>query len=196
MKIDSFSQTTNSRLSRGLLGEEPPFVYTLRRGDFDGNRIRKLIYKAFVEPIANAFYARHIYRRQFLEKIARQQNRIVLGAANRSEVMVGWFVKNGIDDMFYSPVSNLYKTQIYQLARFLSLPEAIINQSASPDMLRGVTDESAIGVTYKTLDMILYGIDHAVPDGQLIQAGVTQEQIDYVHKLHLLSAWKRSAAEN
>ena len=87
MKIVSFSETTNSRLSRGLLGEENPFVYTLRRGDFDGSRIRKLVYKLFVEPVANAFYARHIYRRQFLEKIARQQNRIVLGAANRSEVM-------------------------------------------------------------------------------------------------------------
>jgi len=196
MRMILGSEIITRRLSKGLFGAENPFVYTLRNGDFGNNRTSKFVYKELVNPVERAFCARHIYRRKYLEKIAIEQSNIVLGAANRSEIMVGWFVKDGIDDMVHSPLSCFYKTQIYQLAKFLHIPDEIIEQTASPDMLRGVTDECAIGINYEAMDTILYGMDYGLLDEELIEAGVTREQIAYVRKLNKLSEWKRSARKN
>ncbi|MHC5061322.1 MAG: NAD(+) synthase [Planctomycetota bacterium] len=187
------SKKMASFLSRGIIDKESPFVYTLRHGNFDGSRIKQFVYDRFVRPVEHAFCQRHIYRRKFLEQKALDENCIVLGAANRSEVMTGWFIKDGIDDMEHSPISHLYKTQIYQLAEYLDIPEEIINQAASPDMLKGVTDELAIGISYREMDVILYGMENGLGDKEIIEAGITQEQIDYVRKLHELSSWKRTS---
>jgi len=71
-----------------------------------------------------------------------------LGTANRSEYLVGWFVKDGIDDLPFSPLIGLYKTQVRQLSEFLGLPFKIRNRLASPDMVKGITDEFALGISY------------------------------------------------
>ena len=83
----------------------------------------------------------------------------IIGAANRSEGMTGWFVPGGADDMPFQPLMGLYKTQVRQLARHLEVPVEIIRQAPSPDMMRGVTDEVALGIAYEKLDIVLDGID-------------------------------------
>jgi NAD+ synthase len=172
---------------------ESPFMLTLRKDSFNGNKIKKLLYNNTIRHIEESFNARHIYRRRFLEKRAKEQNWLVLGAANRSECMVGWFVKDGIDDMLFSPLNHLYKTQVRQLATYLGVPLEIRNQIPSPDMLKGIDDEVAIGIDYATLDIILHGLENNLPDKQIISLGVTMEQVSHVQRMHKLSAWKRIA---
>ena len=182
----------NTRFHRFFHGELP-FISTLHKGNRDGNKVKKFLYDHTVRHIEESFNARHIYRRRFLEQKAGEKNHLVVGAANHSECMVGWFVKDGIDDMPFSPISNLYKTQVRQLAGFLDLPLPILNQKSSPDMLKGVTDECAMGISYAELDIILHGIEQGLADEQIINAGVTKNQISHVRRMNELSSWKRTA---
>jgi NAD+ synthase len=175
-----------------LFAGELPFISTLRRaGAGGGNSIVDALYDRTVGRVEAAFNARHRYRRSFLEQKAKEKNMIVLGAANRSECMVGWFVKDGIDDMPFSPINHLYKTQVRQLADYLLLPGPIRKQRPSPDMLKGLTDEDAVGIRYACLDVILEGIEHGLTDEQILALGPTAGQIAHVRKLKELSEWKR-----
>jgi len=147
MKITALSARMNRWLNNvhRLLGQESPFVWSLRRGSLGNSRVKEYLYRWTVEPVHAAFNARHIYRRRFLEQESKEKNFLLLGAANRSELMVGWFVKDGIDDLALSPILGLYKTQVRQVAEFLGLPLEIRNQVPSPDMAKGITDESSMG---------------------------------------------------
>ena len=182
----------NTRFHR-FFHDELPFISTLHKGNCDGNKVKKFLYDHTIRHIEQSFNARHIYRRRFLEQKAEGENHLILGAANRSECMVGWFVKDGIDDMPLSPISGLYKTQVHQLAGFLDLPLPILNQKSSPDMLKGVTDECAMGINYADLDIVLHGIDHDMSDDEIINFGVTLPQICHVRRMNELSSWKRTA---
>lgn len=179
-------------LYRSLCGETP-FISTLRRDRFGGHRVRKLIYDLTIRPVEAAFNARHLYRREMLEGKAQKENWLLLGAANRSECMVGWFVKDGIDDVPLSPLMGLYKTQVQQLAAYLGIPPEVRDQVASPDMMRGVTDEFALGIRYATVDIILDGVDRGCSDEELIAAGAAEGEISLVRELHQHSAWKRES---
>ncbi|MCJ7692774.1 MAG: NAD(+) synthase, partial [Sedimentisphaerales bacterium] len=181
-----------TRMHRILCGELP-FLSTLHKGSFGGSRIRRFLYNNTVRHVESGFNARHIYRRKYLEDKAVTGNGLVLGAANRSECMVGWFVKDGVDDMPFSPLNRLYKTQVWQLAGYLGLPGRIRRQIPSPDMAKGITDEHAMGISYKDLDVILHGLENEFSEEQIVGAGVTRRQISHVRRMHELSAWKRTS---
>jgi NAD+ synthase len=181
----------NARPNRSLCPESP-FISTLRKDDFSGNKIKRFFYKNTVGSVEAAFNARHIYRRKLLEQQAKEKNWILLGAANRTELMVGWFVKGGIDDLPFSPIIGLYKTQVLQLAKYLDLPLEIQNQAPSPDMAKGITDESALGISYSTLDIILDCIDRGMLDQEIVSKGISKKDIFHVRTMNNLSVWKRA----
>ncbi len=83
----------------------------------------------------------------------------VIGCANKTEVVSGFYVKYGDDSSDIAPIAHLYKTEIYQIARELNIPEIIINKPPSPDLMPGVTDEYAIAMKYVDLDRILQKIE-------------------------------------
>jgi len=180
----------NSKVGHLFFGNAP-FLCTLHGGEYHGGRFGKFLYDHGVRHVEAAFNARHRYRRRFLEQRAREKGGIVLGAANRSERMVGWFVKGGIDDMPFSPLGGLYKTQVREVGFYLGLPAEVIEQAPSPDMIKGMTDELAIGIDYASLDVILEGIGRGMPDERIVEFGVSAEQIDHVRTMRSLSAWKR-----
>lgn len=191
MRVLSFSGFINSRLNR-LLRRGDAFLFTLSRGNFGNNRIKRFLYNRTIGQIEAAFNVRHIYRRQFLEEKSKEENCLILGAANRSEFLTGWFVKGGIDDLPYSPIIGFYKTQVLELARYLGLPREIQLQIPSPDMAKGVTDEDAMGIKYKTLDIILHCIEGGMPDEEIISRGIRREDLRLVSTMNNLSEWKRN----
>jgi len=176
-----------------LLFREAAFESSLRRGHFGRNRLKRVVYTRTVGHIEAAFNARHIYRREMLEARAQAHNWLLLGAANRSECMVGWFVKDGVDDLPISPIMGLYKTQVRQLAAYLDIPPEIREQTPSPDMMKGVTDEFAVGVLYERIDLILDGMERGLPDEEIAALGVPRDEIGRVRRIHRLSAWKRES---
>lgn len=196
MRITSFSGFLNRHLDtklHRLLFRESSFLSTLREGNLRRNGIRRFFYERTFGAIEAAFNARHIYRRQFLEQKAKERNWLILGAANRSEWMVGWFVKGGVDDLPFSPLTRMYKTQVAQLAEYLDLPSEIRNQVPSPDMMRGISDEHAMGISYSTLDIILYYMDRGMSEQEIVVKGISSKEVRLVRAMNNLSTWKRAA---
>ena len=92
---------------------------------------------------------------------AELENGLVVGAANKSEYRIGYFVKHGCDEASdIMPLLNLYKTQVRELAQYLNIPARIIEKPPSPDMMPGFTDdEEVIGISYEKMDLILMALE-------------------------------------
>jgi len=86
---------------------------------------------------------------------ATVMNRLVLGTGHKSEMMLGYFTKYGDvgADLFH--IVDLYKTEIRSLARYLDLPDKIINKKSSARLWKGQTAEGEIGIKYEEIDKIL-----------------------------------------
>jgi NAD+ synthase len=102
---------------------------------------------------------KHRVRMTMLYNHAEKNNFAVIGTTNKTEYLQGYFVKYGDGGSDLEPLLHLYKTQIYQIANFLKLPEKIINQDASPDVWSFKTsdEEFFYTVPYNIVDLILYG---------------------------------------
>jgi len=96
---------------------------------------------------------------------AEQKNYLVIGTTNKSEALVGNFVKYGDGGVDLEPLANLYKTQIFQLSNFLKIPKEIINQKASPDTWSyPISDEDFFyGMPYNEFDLLLYAKENNFP---------------------------------
>jgi len=196
MQITRGSRTVNRLLHwvcRLVLGESP-FVTSLRigNGELEEKDFRRRFFKIACQDVETALNLRHQQRRIILEKQASEKNFLLLGAANRTEWLTGWFVKGGIDDLPIQPLKGLYKTQVRQLASCLEVPEKIIKKSPSPDMMRGITDEFAIGMRYHQLDLALDYLEGGITDQDIKKMGITMKTIKQVQEMKRLSSWKRT----
>ena len=88
--------------------------------------------------------------------LAAKMNYLVVGTGNKSEIMVGYFTKYGDAGVDIEPLGNMYKHQVYQLARHLNLPEEIIKRPPTAGLWANQTDEDELGITYEELDKYLY----------------------------------------
>ncbi len=93
-----------------------------------------------------------------LYHIARTENLLVMGTGNRSELLMGYFTKHGDGACDALPIGNLYKSQVRELSRILSLPQSIIDRAPSADLWEGQSDEDEMGISYEQLDLILQGM--------------------------------------
>ncbi len=91
---------------------------------------------------------------------ANLHNYIVLGTDNKDELMVGYFTKYGDGGVDLLPIASLYKSEVRELGRVLSIPEAIINKAPSAGLWSGQTDEEEMGISYEELDRILHAIEN------------------------------------
>ncbi len=135
---------------------------------------------------SNAYYrVKHRLRMLLLYLHAETENRLVVGAANKTEYKIGYFVKHGCDDAAdIMPLLNLYKTQVRQLAGYLDIPPGIINKPPSPDIVPGLTDEEAIGIPYDTLDLILVALEKGWEIPRIVETtGIAAERIVPVKNL-------------
>ena len=97
---------------------------------------------------------------------AQQTGRLVLGTGNKSELLTGYFTKWGDGAADVYPLGDLYKTQVWDLARGLGLPSVIVEKPPTAGLFPGQTDEGELGVRYADLDRILAGFEagHAAED--------------------------------
>ena len=91
--------------------------------------------------------------------IANQLKYMVAGAGNRSELAVGYFTKYGDGGVDILPLGNLVKEQVRELARFLEIPQIIIDKPPSAGLWEGQTDEGEMGFSYESLDRYLLNGD-------------------------------------
>jgi len=84
--------------------------------------------------------------------IANQLRYMVVGSSNRSEVAIGYFTKYGDGGVDITPLANLVKGQVRELARYLGVPSPIIDKPPSAGLWEGQTDEAEMGLSYEALD--------------------------------------------
>jgi NAD+ synthase len=155
------------------------------------NRITRKLSSAIRHPVMRSGTIKQTVRRQVLEVYAAERNLLLVGAANRSEWLTGWFIKNGVDDLPIEPLLGLYKNQVYQLARFLAIPSEIIDEPPSPDIFKGLSDESMIGFSWDKIDKVLYVLMKELDKEVALSEGVTDEEFHRIRMLYELSHPKR-----
>lgn len=131
-------------------------------------------------------------------KFAEENNLVVVGAAHKSEGMVGLFVKYGIDDCAdIMPLKNIYRSHILQLGEFLGIPDEILRRSPNPDILPGVTNKylSYFGMDFSQVDSILLGLEKGLTVREIAdQLGMDEEPVNELQEAVRLSEYSRNHA--
>lgn len=102
-------------------------------------------------------------RMLMLYSTAQARGALVAGTSNKSELLVGYYTKWGDGASDVAPIGDLYKTQVRLLADTLEVPQAIRAAPPSAELWEGQTDEAELGLPYRELDRILYGIEQKLP---------------------------------
>jgi NAD+ synthase len=113
-------------------------------------------------------------------------NFAVAGTPNRLEYDQGFFVKNGDGAADLKPIAHLYKTQVYQLAAYLGIPEEIQKRPPTTDTypLDQSQEEFYFPLPYDRMDLCLYAKNHDVqPEGVAPVVGLTAEQLARVYRV-------------
>ncbi|MDD5051491.1 MAG: NAD+ synthase [Sulfuricurvum sp.] len=87
--------------------------------------------------------------------LSAREGALVLGTSNKSELMLGYGTLFGDLASAINPIGDLYKTEVFELARYLGVPESIITKAPSADLWAGQSDEQEIGFPYSELDHVL-----------------------------------------
>ncbi|NLS93676.1 MAG: NAD(+) synthase [Planctomycetaceae bacterium] len=108
----------------------------------------------------------------------------VVGTPNRLEYDLGFFVKNGDGSADVKPIAHLYKSQVYQLAEFLGVPESVRLRPPTTDTysLAQSQEEFFFSLPYHQMDLCLFAKDQDVPPQEVAEAaGLTPEQVERVY---------------
>jgi NAD+ synthase len=85
-----------------------------------------------------------------------RENALVVGTSNKSEILLGYSTQHGDSACAINPLGDLYKTQVFELAAHLGIPEPIRAKAPSADLWEGQTDEGEMGFSYAALDEVLF----------------------------------------
>ena len=100
------------------------------------------------------------------------QNALVLGTGNKSEMLLGYMTWFGDSACSINPLGDMYKTQVWEAARLLGIPEQIITKAPSADHYKGQTDEHDLGYRYEEIDRLLFElIEKKSTEEELIKSG-------------------------
>lgn len=87
--------------------------------------------------------------------LSAREQALVLGTSNKSELMLGYGTLFGDLASAVNPIGDLYKTEVYALARHLGVPDSIISKPPSADLWSGQSDETELGFSYAQIDAVL-----------------------------------------
>jgi NAD+ synthase (glutamine-hydrolysing) len=118
--------------------------------------------------------------------LSAKHNALPLGTSNKSERLLGYFTWHGDDAPPVNPLGDLFKTQVWALARHVGVPEEIVRKPATADLIKGQTDEGDLGVSYLHADRILY---HLIRGEE--PRGFTPDEVETVRKRLDSTHWKR-----
>lgn len=127
-----------------------------------------------------------------LYDISAREHALVIGTSNKTELLVGYGTLYGDTACAINPIGDLYKTQVWQLAAALGVPQNIIDKKPTADLWPGQTDEAELGVSYRELDALLYQmIDERRNDEELQRLGFAPDFIRKVRGLVQKNQFKR-----
>lgn len=114
-----------------------------------------------------------------------------IGTGNKTERLLGYFTWHADDTPPVNPIGDLYKTQVWELARYLGVPQALIDKAPSADLEANQTDESDLGITYAKADALLARMLEGYSNAQLVERGFAQSDVELVRRRLDGTHWKR-----
>ena len=130
----------------------------------------------------------------FIYEYANITNNLVCGTSNKSEILVGYFTKYGDGGVDIMPIGDVYKTQVYQIARFLKIPKEIINKPPTAGLWKDQSDEKELKLSYSKLDLILAGLERKMELKDIADfVNVKIKEVERIKNMRIISEHKRRA---
>ena len=123
--------------------------------------------------------------------LSAKYNALPVGTGNKTERLLGYFTWHADDSPPINPLGDLFKTQVWQLATFLGVPDVIVGKPASADLIEGQTDERDFGISYAEADKILNWLVSGYSPAALIARGFDPAKVELVRKRLAGTHWKR-----
>jgi NAD+ synthetase len=123
--------------------------------------------------------------------LAAKHRGIPLGTGNKTERMFGYFTWHADDSPPINPLGDLFKTQVWSLARHLGVPDVIVSKPPTADLVVGQTDEGDFGISYAKADEILNWLLSGYTADDLVARGFDEKEVGIVRKRVESTHWKR-----
>jgi len=123
--------------------------------------------------------------------LAAKHHAIPLGTGNKTERLFGYFTWHADDSPPINPLGDLFKTQVWALARHLGVPAVIVDKPPTADLVVGQTDEGDFGISYKKADEILNWLVAGFQPDELVARGFDAKEVEIVRRRVASTHWKR-----
>jgi NAD+ synthetase len=114
-----------------------------------------------------------------------------VGTGNKTERLLGYFTWHADDTPPVNPIGDLFKSQVWELARYLGVPKALIEKAPTADLQADQTDEADLGISYARADAILAQILLGYSNEQLVEHGFSPSDVALVRGRVDATHWKR-----
>jgi len=114
-----------------------------------------------------------------------------LGTGNKTERLLGYFTWHADDSPPINPIGDLFKTQVWALARHVGVPAEVVEKVATADLVQGQTDEADLGISYTKADLILYWLLRGLRQPAIEALGFTADEVQRVQRRLESTHWKR-----
>jgi NAD+ synthetase len=123
--------------------------------------------------------------------LSAKHRAIPLGTGNKTERLFGYFTWHADDSPPINPLGDLFKTQVWALARHLGVPDVIVGKAPSADLVVGQTDEGDFGISYAKADELLNWMLNGYGEEDLVARGFDAAEVALVRKRLASTHWKR-----
>jgi len=131
-------------------------------------------------------------RMSILFDYSSKENALVVGTSNKTEIYLGYSTQFGDSACALNPIGDLYKTNIWDLSRYLKIPNELIEKKPSADLWEGQTDEQEMGLTYKEADQVLYRmLEENKKVDEVLAEGFNKDLVDNIVRRMNRSEYKR-----
>jgi NAD+ synthase len=132
-------------------------------------------------------------RMVLLYEHANKTHSLVCGTSNKSELLIGYFTKYGDAGVDFMPLGDVYKTQVWEIAKRLDLPKSIIEKPPTAGLWKDQTDEKELRMSYDVLDRILVGLERKMEVDAIAQfLDIAKKDVERIHEMRIVSQHKRS----
>ena len=131
-------------------------------------------------------------RMSILFDYSSKENSLVVGTSNKTEIYLGYSTQFGDSACALNPIGDLYKTNIWDLSRYLKIQNELIEKKPSADLWEGQTDEQEMGLTYKEADQVLYRmLEENKTVEEVLAEGFNKDLVDNIVRRMNRSEYKR-----
>jgi NAD+ synthetase len=123
--------------------------------------------------------------------LSSRYHALPLGTGNKTERLFGYFTWHADDSPPINPLGDLFKTQVWELASHLGVPDVIVTKPASADLITGQTDEGDFGISYAKADQILNWLLSGYSADDLAARGFDAAEVSLVRRRLESTHWKR-----